>query len=146
MLGKIISVLIFLVGFSVGWAEDEANPKVLIEPSSTKVSLAKAELTVGPLECKAPGLCGTYAIKVTPFTFKNDNGNLALNLSKIIVEKMEAGEAVEFTGTATSSHDGKTKEIKGATVPSAKEAGMVNFVVTTEDGQLVFNSSYRIVR
>ncbi len=125
---------------------DPAEPKIVIEPSSTKLSLAKAELTVSPLECKAPGLCGTYTIKVTPFTFKNDFGKLTLTMSDLIVGKMKAGEPVEFTGMATSERDGKTKAIKGTTTPNAKETGLVNFVVTSEDGDLVFNSSYHLVR
>ena len=119
-------------------------PQLLIDPSSTKTSLAKCDLIVGPLTRKDGVLRGTYSIKVTPFVFKNDRGELELTMSDVIAEKMAEGEAVEFSGMAVSAKDGKKKPIKGKTQPVANDHGAVNFTVTTEDGDLLFNSSYKI--
>jgi hypothetical protein len=120
-------------------------PKLFIEPSATKTSMAKCELTVGTLECKEESLSGSYVIKVTPFAFKNDRGSLSLAISPENVKKLALGQTVEFTGLATSARDGKTKAIKGQTQPKAGGHGAVSFVVTTEDGDLLFNSTYKVV-
>ena len=124
---------------------NSARPKLFIEPSATKTSMAKCELTVGTLECKEQSLSGSYAIKVIPFAFKNDQGSLSLAISPENVKKLALGKAVEFTGMATSSRDGKTKAIKGQTQPKASGHGGVSFVVSTEDGDLFFNSTYKVV-
>ncbi len=116
--------------------------KLVIDPSSTRMSLARCELTVGTLECKADALCGTYAIKVSPFAFKNDHGRLSLGVD---LQKMAQGQPVEFSGVATSARDAKTKPIKGRTKPEAGDHGLVSFTVTTEDGDLLFNSTYRVL-
>ena len=119
--------------------------KLVIDPSSTRMSLARCELTVGTLECKADVLCGTYAIKVFPFTFKSDHGNLSLGVSNADLQKIAHGEALEFTGLAISARDAKAKPIKGRTKPDAGDHGLVSFTVTTEDGDLLFNSTYRVL-
>ncbi len=121
-------------------------PKLVIEPSATTTSMAKCELTVGVLECKNQVLNGSYAIKVIPFSFKNDHGSLALAMSDENAQKMARGEIIEFTGVATSAKDGKTKTIKGKTKPATDQAGAVSFVVTTQDGDLLFNSAYQVVK
>lgn len=134
-----------LAGFLQAQDVTQTPPtKLLIEPSSTQLPLAKADLTVGPLESKEQSLCGTYKIKVTPFAFKNDHGNITLAMSTEDTEKMSKGKPVDFTGKATSAKDGKIKPIKGKTKPDAGNHGDVSFVVTTEDGDLLFNTTYRI--
>lgn len=125
---------------------DPVIPKLVIEPSATTTSMAKCELTVGALECKKQVLNGSYAIKVIPFSFKNDHGSLMLAMSDENAQKMAHGETIEFSGVATSAKDGKTKAIKGRTKPATGEAGAVSFVVTTEDGDLLFNSAYQVVK
>ncbi len=146
LLAALLAILPILPILPTLQAEDgPAIPKLLIEPSATTTSMAKCELTVGTLECKNQALSGSYAIKVIPFAFKNDHGVLTLAMSDENAQKMARGEVIEFSGVATSAKDGKTKAIKGKTKPDSNEKGAVNFVVTTPDGDLVFNSSYQVV-
>jgi len=119
--------------------------KLVIEPSSTKLSIAKADLVVGALKHDDASYQGIYAITVSPFTFKNDHGKLVLNAPSENVLRLARGETMEFIGKATSDRDGKIKGIKGKASPVTKDRGSVKFTVNTEDGDLVFNSTYRIV-
>ena len=119
--------------------------RLVIAPSSTKVKIATADLTVGALDHKEKSYQGSYKIKITPFAFKNDHGSLFLEVSESQARRMAQGEAVEFKGKATSEKDGKIKPIKGKTNPENKEEGAVSFTVYTEDGELHFNTSYQVV-
>lgn len=119
--------------------------QLVIEPSSTKVSVAKANLVVGALEHEDASYLGRYEIKVSPFSFKNDNGKLVLDAPSASVLRLAKGEEMEFIGKATSDLDGKIKGIKGKASPEAKNRGSVKFIVNSEDGDLVFHSTYRIV-
>lgn len=127
------------------FAEDAA-PQMIVEPSATKVSLAKANLIVSPLDHQEQAYMGSYRLDVTPFSFKNEKGSLFLNAPDETVRKMSGGEPVEFTGKATNAKNGIIKVIKGKTTPSTRDRGLVSFSVQTENGVMVFNTSYHLVR
>jgi len=123
-----------------------AGPELLIGPSSTLTKLARADLTVTPLGRQGDTLAGSYRIKVTPFAFKNDHGSLSLDFPEATFAKFASGKPVAFTGVATSAKDGKTKAVTGKTVPDSAAKGAVSFIVTTPDGDLLFESTYEFAR
>lgn len=124
-------------------SKSEANPpRLLVDPSSTTVSLGKASLTVNPLVHEGRLYTGGYELHVVPYVFKNENGKLELDASDETVEKLLAGTALEFTGKATNDKNGKSKAIVGKITPSAKDHGKVTFSVQTDNGPMIFNTTY----
>lgn len=141
------SALLFvgLAFTSTIFAQDDA-PKMIVAPSATKVYLANANLIVSTLQHEEQAYQGSYQLKVTPFGFKSEKGTLFLNATDETVRKMSIGESVEFTGKATNDKDGLVKVVKGKTTPKDNEHGAVSFSVQTENGLMVFNTSYELVK
>ncbi|MEA3186956.1 MAG: hypothetical protein QOD99_786 [Chthoniobacter sp.] len=119
-----------------------SNPKLIVHPTSTTVSLGKANLTVDPLVHEGEFYTGDYQLKVVPYFFKSEKGKLKLEASDDTVHKLLEGVAVKFAGTATSSKEGEVKVVVGKATPSTKLRGSVTFSIVTENGPMVFNTDY----
>ncbi|MEO7933041.1 MAG: hypothetical protein ABIT76_07775 [Chthoniobacterales bacterium] len=143
---RVMKTALFVLGLAVSsFAHAEEAPKMIVEPSATKVSLAKANLIVSTLEHEKEAYLGSYQLKVTPFTFKSETGKLFLQASDETVMQMTKGEPVKFTGKATNDK-GDVKVVTGQTTPADTSHGAVSFSVQTENGPMVFNTSYKLVR
>src|SRR5688572_32227642 len=57
--------------------------RLVIDRSFTRVSGAKATLTIDPLIRNGESFQGDYQMKVTPFFFKSETGKLEIFVSKI---------------------------------------------------------------
>jgi hypothetical protein len=125
---------------------DLTNQRMLVSPSSTTVWLGKASLTVGPLTYKDGEYTGDYSVTVSPYFFKSQKGPLVLAASDDSVRKLLNGISVEFTGKATNSADGTIKLVKGTATPASGQGGAVTFSISTDNGDMVFNTSYHFVR
>jgi hypothetical protein len=119
-----------------------ANRRMFVDPSSTSLALGKASLTVSPLTYQKQTYAGDYQLKVVPFFYKSQSGKLSLAAPDDSVRRLTQGLAVEFTGEAVNQKDGKTKVVKGKITPTTKDRGTVAFSIATENGELVFNTSY----
>jgi hypothetical protein len=115
-----------------------------IEPSSTSLAGAKADLTVKPLTRQGDNFIGDYQLKVMPYFFKSETGKLSILLSEKLLRQIIGGKPVKFSGFAKTNGDTKTKPINGTVTPSANDCGCVTFSVKTKNGALVFTSPYRI--
>src|SRR5688500_14947437 len=73
---------------------------LVIERSSTRVSAAKATLTIEPLVRTNQFFAGQYDMKVSPFFFKSESGQLEILVSDESLAKAGKGQSVEITGTA----------------------------------------------
>ena len=120
------------------------SPMMFVDPSSTKVSLGKVNLIVNPLTHKGKFYLGVYQIKVTPYFFKNEKGTLEMVASDDSIHKLAEGIAMEFTGKATNDKDGTQKAITGKATPTTKDHGTATFSIATDNGLMVFNTSYRL--
>ena len=119
-----------------------ANLRMFVDPSSTSLALGKASLTVSPLTYQKQTYAGDYQLKVVPFFYNIQSGKLTLAAPDDSVRRHAEGLAVEFTGEAVNQKDGKTKAIKGKITPITKDRGTVVFSIATDNGELVFNTSY----
>jgi hypothetical protein len=149
-----IAVLVFLIvaGISCIYAErsnsttetsDAVTRKLLIDPSSTSVALrGKASLIVNPLTHRNGNYVGDYQLKVRPYFFKSEKGSLLLAASDDAVRKLQAGTAINFTGKAVTHKDGRTHIVLGRATPSSADRGSVTFSIITDDGKMVFKTSY----
>lgn len=89
---------------------------------------------------------GDYRIKVFPYVFKNETGRLFVNVSEAGLRQMVGGGVTRFTGRATTNGSGLTREITAKATPAGGGRGALTFTVATEDGPLVFNTSFRIAQ
>ena len=89
---------------------------------------------------------GDYRIKVFPYFFKNETGRLFVNVSEAGLRQMVGGGVTRFTGRATTNGSGLTRKITAKATPAGGGRGALTFTVATENGPLVFNTSYRIAQ
>jgi hypothetical protein len=118
------------------------NLRMFVDPSSTSLALGRASLTVSPLTYQKQTYAGDYQLKVVPFLYKSQAGKLSLAAPDDSVHRLAEGLAVEFSGKAVNQKDDKTKVVKGKITPISKDRGTVAFSIATENGELVFNTSY----
>ena len=117
--------------------------KLLVEPSSTSLAGGKARLIVTALHRQAGIYAGDYQLKVIPYFFKSEKGKLAMIITDQSLLKLTQNIPVEFTGKATTIGSKKTRAITAKATPSAPDRGALTISVVTENGALVFNTSYR---
>jgi hypothetical protein len=149
-----IAVFVFLIagGISCIYAEtsnstaetsDAVTRKLLINPSSTSVAFGgKAGLIVSPLTHRNGNYVGDYQLKVRPYFFKSEKGSLLLTASDDALRKLHAGTAINFSGKAVTHKDGRTHIVIGRVIPLSADRGSVTFSILTDDGKMVFKTSY----
>jgi hypothetical protein len=153
IVGSTIAVLVFLIpGGISSLHSDTSKPatetsaalarRLVIDPSATSVALGKANLIVSPLTHRNGNYVGNYGLKVRPYYFKSEKGSLLLAASDDSVRKLQAGTAVNFTGKAVTQKDGRIHNVLGKATPSSPDRGSVTFSIVTDDGKLVFSTSY----
>jgi hypothetical protein len=116
--------------------------KLFVDPSSTSIALGKASLIVSPLTHRDGDYVGDYQLKVRPYFFKSEKGALFLVAADDLIRKLQAGTAIDFTGKAVTRKDGKTHVVLGKATPSSRDRGSVTFSIITDNGKMVFNTSY----
>ena len=97
---------------------------------------------VSPLTHRDGNYVGDYQLKVRPYFFKSEKGTLLLVASNDLVRQLQAGIAIDFTGKAVTRKDGKTHVVLGKATPSSSDRGSVTFSIITENGKMVFKTSY----
>jgi hypothetical protein len=127
---------------STGAISDPVTRKLFIDPRSTSLLLGKASLIVSPLTHRNGNYVGDYQLKVRPYFFKSETGTLLLAASDDSVRKLQAGTAIDFTGKAVTRKDGKTHVVLGTATPLSGDRGSVTFSIITENGKMVFKTSY----
>ena len=120
--------------------------RFLIAPSSSSLAGGTARLVVGALSREPGTYVGAYRIKVFPYFFKSESGRLSMQVSDVALLKLTQGVAVELAGRATTNGTGKTRAIMAWAKPSTSDCGALIFAVTTLEGKLIFNTSYRLER
>lgn len=142
---KWLALLFFALSQS-GAIGDGVTSKLFVAPSSGKLAGGTAKLIVGVLRRSDAAYVGEYRIKVFPYFFKNESGKLLIPVSDTSLRKMIEGDATSLMGRAITDGTGETRRITAKVLPSANDHGHgdLTFTVATENGPLVFNTSYRI--
>ncbi len=116
---------------------------IFIEPSSTSVAGGKARLILTPLKRQPGTYVGDYQLKVTPYFFKSEKGKFSMIMSDQSLLKLTQNIPQDLTGKATTDVTNKTRAIIAKATPSASDRGALTISVVTQNGTLVFNTSYR---
>ena len=118
---------------------------LVIASSSAPVTGGKVNLKIGELRFSKGFYVGKYDIKVSPYFFHNENGDLKIDAPEPSLRKWVNGDAVDFTGKATSS-EGSVKLITGKITPTGQDQGTVSLWFMTGKRKLTFNTTYRSVK
>ena len=124
------------------------NPKtcrLLIDRSSTRVSGAKATLTIDPLIRTGECFAGDYHMKVTPFFFKSETGKLEIFVSNELHAKASNGIPVEITGTALTDGEDLKRKVNARATPRDKDRGELKVWFKVYEREMVFQTTYRLL-
>jgi hypothetical protein len=118
--------------------------KLTLTPSSSSLAGGKARLTTAELRRASGKYTGEYQLKVVPYFFKSETGNLTITASDESLRALAAGTAVSFVGKAVTSGTGKTRSIKVKATPAGANStkGSIIITIPTVNGELVFESEY----
>ena len=119
---------------------------MFVDPSSTTVHFNKVRLIVEPLTHSEKFYVGSYQLKVVPYFLKSGTGTLKLDAPDETVRKLTEGTEVKFTGKATNNKNGKLKVITGTATPSDKDKGSLTFSLETDNGPMIFKTSYHFAK
>ncbi len=117
-----------------------------VATSSSSLAGGTAKLIVGTLRREGENYVGDYRLKVFPYFFKSEKGRLFIRISERALRRVHRGRAVTFAGQASAEGTKLTRKITGKATPSGSDRGILDFTITTENGPLVFHTSYRLVK
>ena len=125
-------------------ASGTVDRNLRIAPSTTAVAGGKATLTIGLLQRTNGIYRGTYKMTVNPYFFKNENGQLAINVSNQNLADAAAGKTVAVTGTAQESgRGGVTRRIDAVATPAAEgDHGSLKLWFLVDQRKMVFETTY----
>jgi len=138
-------VLLAITAIGTTAAERDLTPyhRADIAAAKTSIYVGSVTLTLPPFLRVAGGYEADYAAKVFPFFFSNEAGRLRIELADATLRQLEAGQAIEFTGTAIRS-DGLQRRVHGKATPTDAQSGRIKVRVNvTRTTELIFNTTYR---
>ena len=117
--------------------------RVVIAPTKTSIYIGTVSLTM-PAFVRENGVYeSSYAAKVFPYFFSNEQGRLGIALSNENLRKLERGEPVEFSGRAVNTA-GEERRVEGKATPTDAASGKIKVrVFVSKRIELIFNTSYR---
>ena len=127
------------------FAKNTSNCRLLIERSFTRVSGAKATLTIDPLIRKGESFQGDYQMKVTPFFFKSETGKLEIFVSNDALAKATNGIPVEIIGTALTHGEEVKRKVNARATPRDKDRGELKVWFKVDERDMVFQTTYRLL-
>lgn len=143
-------ILILLLGSGADFAPAVAagigDSNFSVATSSSSLAGGTAKLIVGTLHREGDNYVGGYRLKVFPYFFKSEKGRLFIGVSAPALRRIRRGRAIIFAGQASAEGTALTRKIVGKATPSGNDHGSLNFTITTENGPLIFNTSYRLVK
>ena len=119
--------------------------RLIIDRSFTRVSGAKATLTIDPLVRNGESFQGDYQMKVTPFFFKSETGKLEIFVSNESLAKATNGIPVDITGTALTHGEEVKRKVNARATPRGKDSGELKVWFKVDERDMVFQTTYRLL-
>ncbi len=119
--------------------------EVTLEPTERLIYLASVSLNIQPAARRDGVYRAAYVVKVFPFFFYNEHGEISIEVSNDQLHQLERGETVSFTGHAANSA-GKDHRIEGRAVPDdgGTDHGRIKVQVwASKNIVITFNTVYR---
>lgn len=123
-----------------------AYAKVDVAPTWTSIYIGTVSLQMPPFQRTAAGdYESTYAARVLPYFFYNENGRIGIRVSDDDLARLARGEAIEFTGLAVNQA-GAERPIAGKATPVDATSGRIKVKVRVSPRiELIFNTTYRFI-
>jgi len=119
------------------------NLTLIIEPSSMPVDAGSATLTIGPLQRVGGVYTGDYRVTVFPWFLKSEKGTLAIVVPDESLARINQGEVVAITGTATTSGRGERgRPIEAMATPADSNHGNLKLWFMAGDRKMIFEPAY----
>ena len=119
------------------------NLTLIIEPSSMPVDAGKATLTIGVLQRVGGVYTGDYKVTVFPYFLKNEKGTLAIVVPDESLAKINQGQVVAITGTATTGGKGeRARPIEAMATPADINHGNLKLWFMAGDRKMIFEPAY----
>ncbi len=119
--------------------------KLLVAPSSSKLAGGTVKLNVDVLSRNGAAYVGGYELKVFPYFFMNESGQFQIDISEPQVQKMLEGGLISLSGHAQAKGSEVIHKITAKATPGGNGHGALTFTVATDNGPLVFTTSYQMV-
>jgi hypothetical protein len=117
---------------------------LVIQPASASLAGGRAQLTASTLKRRGGTYVGSYRLKVTPYFYKSENGTLSIAVPESSLDRLLQGSPEEFTGRVVTSGTSQERRVAVRATGNGTGKGNLKISVMTENGELVFNTSYRI--
>lgn len=114
-----------------------------VAPSKTSIYVGSVSLKPGVLTRTGTTLSAHYEVKVKPWVFWSETGQITLTVPELELANLARGERAEFTGTATN-HKNKPREVSGYAQPTDATTGKIKVRIQADGFTLIFNSSYEL--
>jgi hypothetical protein len=119
------------------------NRVLIIDPSSTPVAAGRAALTIGALQRTGDIYGGSYQMKVSPYFFKSEKGQLAIVVPEAALALIRQGKVATVIGTATTSGaDGQARHIDAIATPVNNDRGTLKLWFMSGDRKMIFEPAY----
>lgn len=117
--------------------------RVEVAPTKTSIYIGSVAMTMPAFTRTADTYTSTYEAKVFPFFFSNESGRLSVEISDALLQRLAAGEPIEFTGRAVNE-SGAERRIEGKATPADAASGKLKVrVFVSRRIELIFNTTYR---
>jgi hypothetical protein len=114
------------------------------EPVKTSIYLGSVTLSASEFHRQGQMYAADYTAKVFPFFFLSEAGQMRIAVPDESLQRLDAGQAIEFTGTAVRS-DGRRRVITGRILPLTATTGKLKVrLIVNRSLTLVFDSAYRL--
>jgi hypothetical protein len=126
-------------------ADPAKAPSTLrVAPSTATVKAGgKANLTTSTFAPKGEAFVGTYGIKVKPYYFKNETGSLTIHVNPAALRQLRKGEGMSFAGKAVTAGTGEAHSVSCEAVGAGEREGKLTIIIHSENGNIVFNTTYQ---
>ena len=115
-----------------------------VDPVKTWAYLASVTLTVGRFLRHGDSFTATYAAKVFPYFFYNEQGSLRIDVPDAALRQLAAGHSFDFKGSAIRE-DGKVRQVDGTVTPIDAATGRIQVrLFYSRRIALVFRTTYRL--
>lgn len=137
-----ILLALFTSGSMAAERELRQFDRAEIAAAKTSIYVGTVSLTMPPFRRVAGVYEADYTAKVFPFFFSNEAGRLRIDVPDAALRQLEAGQPIEFTGTAVRT-DGVERRVHGKATPTNAHSGRIKVRVNvTKSTELIFNTTY----
>jgi hypothetical protein len=117
--------------------------RVVIAPTKTSIYIGSVALALEPFLRNGDTYSAAYQAKVFPYFFLGEGGELSVRVSEDSLQKLQAGEPIDFSGRAVN-RDGEERRIEGRASPADTLSGKLKVrVFVSPRIELIFNTTYR---